>query len=228
MAISVKASSPEVLKAHTESFSLTVYEAGVPATVTAASYTLMDSGGNVKNSGSLTPVAGVLTITILSTYFTEVEENCFIEWVFTVSGVVNTVRSVFDVVSTRIFNTVIDADLKEFYPDIADHLWATKTNYADSIKLAFAETKGDLTNKGLTPYGIIDASQIKRLVVQKAFYLIFSDFAREPGDIWMIRAAESDKLYHGLLDNTTIRYDASGDGIIDTDKGGIGGIPLWR
>ena len=221
------ANTPEVLKGTSEAFSVTVYDAGVAATISSASYALYNSGGTEKSSGSVTPASGVLAITILATHFPNVEESCRVKWTFVVGGITYVDHSLFDVVATKIWNSVLTSDLQKYHPNLTDDLWNGETNFDTQLQLAFNETKGDLKNKGLTPAGIVDGSQVKRMVIFKAFQLIFEDFSRDVGDIWEIRAEKAGDRYDLLIENTPIVFDQSGDEIVDS-KETQWGVELMR
>jgi len=227
MAISTQVSSNEVLKATVESISLTVYSAGAAATLSSCTYRLLDSGGNVEASGLITPVSNVMTISIPATIFTDIENNCRVEWSFTVSSVKYVINSLFDVVSSKIFNCVVDQDLKDKYPHLSKELWSTQTNFSIQIEDAFKAVKTDIKNRGNYGRLLIDSEQIKPLIVHKALYTIFLPRSREQGDLWWNLQALHEKEYSKLFDSTHFVYDADSDAIVDQNRN-FASIPVWR
>lgn len=233
MAISTQVSSNEVLKATAESISLTIYSAGTAATLSSCTYRILDSGGNVEASGSITPVANVMTVSIPATIFTVIEDNCRVEWSFTVSSVKYVVNSLFDVVSSKIFNCVVDQDLKDKYPYLSKELWSTQTNFSIQIDDAFKAVKTDIKNRGNYGRLLIDSEQIKPLIVHKALQTIFLPRSRQagapgiPGDLWWNLGTYHEKEYSKLFDSTHFVYDANSDAIVDQNRN-FASIPVWR
>lgn len=213
----------EIFKAKEDTLKLLVYKNGVAVECTAASYILYNSGRTEIASGSITPTgtpANELTVAVADTAFTEVEENCSIEWTFTADAEVMNFNSFFDVVKWKILLNVIDTDLEKYYPDIQDHLWSGQANYSTQIQLAWEYVKQDIKAKGRRPSLIVVDSDIKKLIELKSFVFIFDAFFRQAvDDVWLMRAQKAEENYRNQFDKTTLKYDESQDGIIDNPKG---------
>jgi hypothetical protein len=217
MAITTQISQNEVFKATAETLILTVYEDGALATLTNASYIIYDSGTTEKGSGSITPGTGTLTISIPTTYYAVVAENCRVKWTFTASGKVNTFQNLFDVVSTKVCNTVVDADLLKEYPALLNDLPATQSNYSTQIHLAFKKMKNDARSRGDKPHLIIDFSPepFQDIIVQKALAIIHFNRSREKDDIWWSRYEVHEREYQKLFKNAKFPYDSNDDSVVD-------------
>lgn len=219
MAISIQVDKYEVFKATAENITLTVYKDGGAATLSNASYILYDNGTTEKSSGSITPSTNTLTVSIASTYFTVVRENCRIKWTFTVSAVAYTFNTLFDVVSSKVCNTVVDADLLKEYPELDDELPGDRSpaNYSPQIHAAFTKFKNDVRAKNHKPNQMIDITPepFKDIIVQKSLALIFRNRFREEGDRWWLLYKEHEAEYQKLFDNAKFNYDTNDDSVVD-------------
>ena len=228
MSLTTQFSANEIFEDTEESLSLDIFEDGGAATaVSSASYILYSSGNAEKASGDLMPVANKLTVSIASTVFTEIEEDCRVQWKFMVSGVAYKFNNLFDVVKNKIINCVTDVDLKKYHPDLADDLWATQTNYEKQIQQAFIDVKTDIKNKGNRCSLLIDFEQIKPLIILKTFVMIFYGFTRNTDDIWWARFEKEMLRYKAEFNNTRFKYDRDEDNTIDIEKS-FGNVDLKR
>ena len=227
MSLTTQFAINEIFEDTEETLSLKIYKDGEAATVSSASYILYDTRNVEKDSGDLTPVANLLTITILNTIFTEVEEDCRVEWKFIVSGNNYKFNNLFDVVKNKIVNPVTDEDLKRKYPQLNDYIWAEQSNCSIQIHQAFIEIKTDIKNKGDRGRLLVDMEQIKPLIVIKSFVLIFYAFSREKDDIWWSRFEKELAEYRTEFNKTKFKYDRNEDNIIDIIKT-FGNVDLKR
>jgi len=223
----------EVYKAASDTLRLEVYNDGAAVECSAASSILYNSGRTEKASGSITPTgtpANILEVSIADSAYTEIEENCSIEWTFTADGEVRKFNSFFDVVEWKIHLNVIDSDLEKYHPDILDHLWTGQSTYANQIHLAWRAIKQDIKAKGRRPSLIVVDEDIKKLIELKTFCFIFESFYRKASDdVWLVRADRADQAYKDQFNKTTLRYDESQDGIVDTHPGqNLGMVSLRR
>jgi hypothetical protein len=124
----------------------------------------------------------------------------------------------FDVVLNKISPCIVDADLKEYYPELTDEIWSTESNYDDQIQEAFKVLKRDLKNKGNRPHMLIDGSQLRIPLIHKTFEIIFRGFFKEEGDKWHLLYKEHEGKYTNEFDSLIIKYDADEDGVIDKDE----------
>lgn len=207
----------EIYKAKADTLQLIVYKDGDAADCTVASYVLYNSGRTEIASGAITPSpSNTLAVAVASDAFTEIEENCSIEWTFTADGEVRNFNNFFDVVKWKIHNNVIDANLQKYYPDIQEHLWTAQTNYSPQIHLAWQDVKRDIKAKGRRPSLIVVDSDIAKLIELKSFVHIFNAFFRKAtDDVWLTRAKDAENEYANQFNKTILRYDESQDGIVD-------------
>jgi hypothetical protein len=219
MAIDAQFGLDEVYPATAEDLTLTVYVGGVAATISAAAYTIYDSGGNTKGTGSATIASNVLTVTVDATWFTVIEENARIEWAYTISGTAYKSNNLFDIVKTKLTNPVIDADLQKYHPKIQDDRWSEQTTFQPQIDKAFRKVKRDIKNRGNRPALIVDAEQIKELIILKSLEIVFCDFKTQPTDIWSEYCMKYAEEYNTEFSNTRFKYDETGDGVVDTERG---------
>jgi len=136
----------------------------------------------------------------------------------------------FDVVLCQIKPTVVDTDLKNYFPQLAQEIWADEANYDKQIQEAFRIIKRDIKDKGRRPAMLIDGMQVRELLIIKTFELIFFEFAKSEEDIWWKRHEEMKDQYRERFDKLVIKYDRDEDMLIDEDEkmGSLGQITLER
>lgn len=230
MSIQTKITDNQVYAEKAESLILTVTVNGVASTVSDATAILYNSG--TTEVATPTPAisgAGnnILTVTILDTYYTDIEENCRVQWTFTVDGEEQIYNNLFDVVNYKIVNPVITADLVTMHPDLTADLWSSQTTFQPQIDEAYEEVKTDIKNKGNRPALIVDMSQLERPIKYKALSIIFWGQFREPGDRWARLAEKQDENYETEFSKTAFKYDLTGDGDIDARRT-FGNIRAYR
>lgn len=230
MSIQTKLTDNQVYVAKEETLILTVTVDGDASTVSGASSILYNSYGNEK--ATLTPqISGagsnILTVTIPETIYTEIEQDCRIEWTFTVNTNENIVNNLFDVVNYKVFNPVITDDLKKMHPDLEDDLWSTQSTFQPQIDEAYSHLKTDIKNKGNRPALVVDMEQFEKCIKYKALSIIFWGQFREPGDRWAHLAEKRETDYETEFEKTTFKYDSTGSGDVDS-KTTLGNIQMSR
>jgi len=209
-----------------------IYENGTQIIPTSATITIKSpSGETIINEAEMTiNQAGTLSYTISANLLLTLWENALIE----VNYVANdkSFKSIFyfDVVICPLKPTVTDTDLKTYFPQLGEEIWAGETNYDKQIQEAFRIIKRDIKNKGRRPSMLLDGTQIRELLILKAFELIFFDFAKSEGDIWWKRYEEVKEKYKTTFENLLIKYDQDEDSLIDSSEkaASLGQIVLER
>lgn len=227
MSLTTQFKENEIFEDTVESLLLEIFEGGEACVVSSASYVLYSSTNKEKASGSITPVENKLTVTIEDTVFTDTEEDCRVQWKFTVSGNIYKFNNLFDVVKNKITNCVIDVDLKNFHHDLVDDLWSGETNYDNQIQQAFKDVRKDIKNKGNRCNLLIDFEQIKSLIILKTFILVFYDLAKNTEDIWWAKFEKELEKYSSEFSKTNFKYDGDEDNAIDITKT-FGNVNLKR
>jgi hypothetical protein len=203
---------------------------GVASEVSGASAVLYNSGSTEKAT-PIPVISGaennILTTTILDTYYTVIEENCRIEWTFSVDGKEQIYNNLFDVVNYKIVNPVITADLVAMHPDLTVDLWDTQDNFQPQIDEAYESVKTDIKNKGNRPALLVDMSQLTKPLKYNALSVIFWGQFVGPGDRWMVLAQKADEDYDTEFSKTVFKYDSTGDGPVSVDRT-FGNIPWTR
>lgn len=219
MAITIQVDKYEVFKASAETITLSVYEDGDATTLSNASYVLYDNGITEKASGSITPTNNTLSVNILATHFETVRENCRIEWTFTASSVEYTFNTLFDIVSSKVCNSVVDADLLKLYPELLDDLPASRTpaNFSPQIHEAFKDLKNDIRARNKDPHKMVDITpeSFRKIIVHKALGIIFLNRAKEPDDLWWRLSEIHERKYRKLFENAKFPYDTNDDSVVD-------------
>ena len=209
-----------------------IYEGGAQVSPSSALITIKDPDGTVQVDGVAMSVGtgGTLTYTLLKAKTADLWENAIIEIEYIASSITHRISFLFDVVIQKLVNAVTDADLKNYFPDLAAHLWTEESNYSDLIDEAFRIVRRDIKNKGRRPAMILDGSQVRELVILKVFGNIFFAFSKKPDDIWWARYEKTIDQYRALLDGLLIKYDEDEDGLVDNgeDRTRVGQITLVR
>ena len=230
--IEAKFTFDEIYVAKEDALQLKAYKDGVAVECTVASYVLYDSGRTEIASGEITPVGespnNVLNVTVQDSAFSEVEENCSIEWTFTADGKVRSFNNFFDVVKWKIYCNVIDSDLERYFPDLSEHKIGQCCD--DQIELAWEYVKGDIKAKGRRPSLIVVDNDIKKLIELKALYFIYDFFYRQAtDDVWLLRADRAEQNYQDQFGKTTLKYDETQDGVVDNATGqNLGMVSMVR
>lgn len=198
-----------------------VYLNGSQRIPTAATVTVRDPDGEevlAATNMTINGTTGTLTYSLSSTLTADLGENYVMEVDYTVDGVAHQATFFFDVVLQKLRVTVTDADLKAYYPQIGDELWGDEASYAGQIEEAFLVVKRLIKDKGKRPAMLIDGSQVRELVIIKAFEMIFFAFAKNTEDIWWARHAKYTALFDQRFRALQIKYDEDESGTIDDDE----------
>lgn len=198
-----------------------VYRGGSQIIPSAATITVKDPGGTAlveAASMTINAATGTLTYTLASTLTEDLGENYIIEVDYTASGESCQAVFFFDVVLQKLRVTVTDEDLRAYYPQIGDELWSEEASYAGQIEAAFLLIKRMIRDKGKRPEMLIDGTQLRELVIIKAFEMIFFAFAKNPDDIWWARHQKYAALFDQRFQALRIKYDEDESGTIDEDE----------
>lgn len=193
------------------------YEAGAQLVPSSAAITIKDPDGSTIIDAAVMSISGpgTMTYTLPAANTAILWEDAIIDIDYVISSVTYKCVRFFDVVLNALTPCIIDADLKEYYPELADEIWSGETNYNDQVIEAFKQIKRDLKNKGRRPSMLIDGSQLRTPLIHKTFEIIFRDFFKEIDDKWYVLMEIHEKKYKDEFAELAIKYDADEDGIID-------------
>ena len=197
-----------------------VYDGGTQQVPSAATITVKNPAGKILVEDQAVAVAsgGTMTYTLPAANTNTLRENAIIEITYTISSVDHKMVRFFDVVLNKLSPCVVDADLKEYYPELTDEIWSGESNYDDQIQEAFRILKRELKNKGNRPHMLIDGSQLRIPLIHKTFEIIFRGFFKEAGDKWHELYKEHEKKFEDEFEELVIKYDSDEDGNIDRDE----------
>jgi len=192
---------------------------GVLTAPSAATLTLYNPSGEAVVSARVCAIsaAKVITATFTSDEVDDLTEDWRLLLSYTISAVVYQVNFLFDVCRIVLVNPVTDADLIKLHPDLASERWAGQTTFTPQIEKAFADIKRKLKERGKRARMMIDASQIKDLIVCHALELVFFDFAKSTEDIWWNRYLKRAEQFNADFENLHIAYDSDESGTIDEE-----------
>ncbi len=210
----------QVVKDETFPIEAKVYDGGTQQVPSSATITVKNPNGaaQIEDQTVAVAVGGTMTYTLPAANTATLWENAIIEITYTISSVDRKMVRFFDVVRNKISPCIVDADLKEYYPELADEIWSAESNYDDQIQEAFKILKRDLKNKGNRPHMLIDGSQLRIPLIHKTFEIIFRGFFKEAGDKWHELYKEHEQKYIDEFAALVIKYDSDEDGIIDKDE----------
>jgi len=208
------------------------FDAGAQLVPTSAAITVKDPDGDeIVTAAAMTIDGnGTMTYSLAATYTATLWENAVIEVSYVVSSVTYKAVFLFDVVLCQLKPTVVDSDLQNYFPQLADEIWEHEANYDKQIQEAFRLVKRDVKDKGRRPAMLIDGMQVRELIILKTFELVFFEFAKNQEDIWWKRYEEMKGQYRERFDKLSIKYDEDEDQVIDEDEkaGALGQITLQR
>ena len=209
-----------------------VYSAGVQVKPTSATVTVRDPDGTeilAATAMTVDDTTGTLSYSLAAAKTADLWENAIIEINYTIATVIYRATFFFDVVITPLACDVIDADLKAYFPLLADEIWTGATSYDGQIAEAFRAVKRMIKDKGRRPSMLIDGSQVRELVIIKVFEMIFFNFAKDPEDVWWKRYIAYHDLFTARFAALQIKYDEDESGTIEADESlGLGNLSLVR
>lgn len=210
----------QVVKSEDFPIEAKVYSAGTQLVPSAAIITVKNPNGadQIEDQSMAVSEAGTMTYILLATNTGILWENAIIEITYTISSVDHKMVRFFDVVLNKISPCIVDEDLKDYYPELADEIWSGETNYDEQIQEAFIQIKRELKNKGRRPHMLIDGSQLRTPLIHKTFEIIFRGFFKEAGDKWHELYKEHEQKCKDEFADLIVKYDSDEDGIIDRDE----------
>lgn len=210
----------QVVKSEAFPIEAKAYSDGVQLIPSVATITVKNPNGKaqVEDQNVSISEAGTMTYTLPAANTATLWEDAIIEITYTVSSVDHKMVRFFDVVLNKISPCIVDEDLKDYYPELADEIWNAETNYDQQIQEAFVQIKRELKNKGRRPHMLIDGSQLRTPLIHKTFEIIFRGFFKEAGDKWHELYKEHEQKCKDEFAELVIKYDSDEDGIIDTSE----------
>lgn len=136
---------------------------------------------------------------------------------YTISSTVYYVNFLFDVCRMILINPVTDSDLLLLHPKLASDRWSTQTTFSPQIEKAFSDIQRKLKERGKRARMMIDANQIKDLIICHALELIYFDFAKSTDDIWWNQYLKRAEQFAADMENLHIKYDQDESGTIDEE-----------
>lgn len=208
----------------------------------AGTITILGPGGSSLPDSAVSGAAvsvdgnGTMTYSFTAANAANLDANYTAEWNATVSGVVYDAVQLFDVVRFPLYNSVNQADLVKYYPDLADTLFSGESDFQAYIEQAFEEVYAHLDNKGKRPYLVLSREDLRRPTEHLALQKIFQSRRKEIGDKWDIRFEFHRLEYHRWVSETRFVYDEDESGTADgtssltpgSGEEGHGGGWRWR
>lgn len=210
----------QVVKDETFPIEAKVYDGGTQQVPSAATITVKNPSGvaQVEDQAVAIAAGGTMTYTLPAANTATLWENAIIEITYTISSIDHKMVRFFDVVLNKISPCIVDEDLKDYYPELADEIWSAESNYDQQIHEAFIQIKRELKNKGRRPHMLIDGSQLRTPLIHKTFEIIFRGFFKEAGDKWHELYKEHEQKCKDEFADLIIKYDSDEDGNIGRDE----------
>jgi len=201
---------------------------GTKTAPSSATLTLYDPDGTEKVATRICTING--TTKKITAAFTEIDalsEDWRLLLSYIIGGVTYKLNLLFDVCRFVLLNPVSDDDLIELHPDLASECWAGQTTFLPQIEKAFADIKRKLKERGRRARMMIDATQIKDVIVCHALELVFFDFAKDTEDIWWNRYLKKAEQFVTDFESLHIAYDSDESGTVD-ETASFGNVELVR
>ena len=222
----------QVVQDKTYPIEVKVYEGGVQKVPSSATITVKDAAGTALVTAQAVSVAisGTMTYTLPAANTADLIEDGIIELTYIISAITYLAVFLYDVVLNKLKPTIIDQDLKNYAPQLADEIWSEQTNFDTQIQEAFRVIKRNIKDKGRRPHMLIDGSQLREVHIIKTMELIYFDFSKAVNDIFWEKYLVMKERYGELFDKLAIKYDSDEDGLIEEDerKEVLGQITLQR
>lgn len=207
---------------------------GVKTAPTSATLTLYNPAGEAKVTARTCSINN--TTKKITATFTGVAETGEIGYLledwrlllsYVIGGVTYNLNLLFDVCRFVLMNPVSDDDLKKLHPDLSDDRWSTQTTFLPQIEKAFSDIKRKLKERGRRARMMIDATQIKDLIICHALELVYFDFAKSNDDIWWLRYEKRAAQFQADMESLHIAYDSDESGTVD-EVASFGNVSLSR
>jgi hypothetical protein len=207
---------------------------GTKTAPSSATLTLYDPAGTVKVAArtcainnTTKKITATFTGIVSTGEISELSEDWRLLLSYVIGGVTYQVALLFDVCRFILVNPVSDADLLDLHPNLASERWDGQANFLPQIEKAFADIKRKLKERGRRARMMIDATQIKDLIVCHALELVFFDFAKSTEDIWWNRYLKRAEQFAADLEALHISYDSDESGTVD-EVASFGNVSLNR
>jgi hypothetical protein len=211
--------SAGALVAPTESEStVSIYDAGGTAIVTAADVTVTSSIATFTLPAALVPTSLSLG------------GGWRVEWTLGVGGVPTTYRNNAFLVRSRLAPMITDADLfrrvSGLNPASSAPL-SSVANYQPYIDEAFVTLHGWLTGRGSLPHLVMEPSALRETLMLLTLTGIFEDFATRLTEGFAIQAAEYRRQYMAERAGLSFEYDLADTGRSDGRRKRSASPTVW-
>ena len=219
----------QVTKDRAYTLTAKAYLSGTQSVPSAATITIKRPGGSdmptaVSAASMTVDGSGTMTYALTSGNAANLGSGYTAAVAYTVSSVVYDGIFLFDVVRYPLRNVVLQADLVNHHPDLADILFSGESNYASVIAQAYEDIYSFVEGKGKRPYLILSGEDLRRPIEHTALARIFLARRKEDDDRWDYLHKYHLEMAKQWLATAKFEYDETNSGTIDgMSSEGIGG-----
>ena len=189
--------------------SVPIYDDGVLANALSATYQILDADFNVKESGSMSIVSNVATLTATSTL--PYGDRYRITFSITLSdGREVKPENELYVVRQAFYPVVSSVDLYARVPGLDPSSTSPHSSYTDYnnfLDEAWYTLMNKLISKGNRPHLILSNSALREAHISLSLAMIFEDFSTRLNAEWGDKAAAYYKAYDVAWDNLVFNYE---------------------
>lgn len=191
-------------------------------TITAGTFTLRDGSETLVDAAAASSLGPPVTYSLAGSVTSGrvPSERVFVEWAFTIGGLVYRMRRGAYIVRTAFVPTLSDDDLLSRHRDLEDYRHPDETSFERYRVLAQGKMERDLIKKGRRPWLIFDPAALFDAHMALTLHYVFHDARSSAGNGEAKElAAEYLETYGTEMASVTFREDVAETGtILDTTQ----------
>jgi hypothetical protein len=195
---------------------LEVYRDGALVAPSSATLTLRSETGVTLSTPTVTIVGSIPTATILAAALDSLGEGYREQWDITIAGIVYTKYRDGAVCRSPLQMPITDADLVAGYPDLAQNLGTSATNFQSFLDKAWGKTLRKLRSGGKMPYVIVSSSALYDAVLEWTLHLIYTWWYGQTGGVHFKELADEHRSnFNEEWGSLSFEVDLDQDGVAD-------------
>jgi hypothetical protein len=208
-----------------------LYASGALVAPTSGTITIFDGAGTkVVDAQPVAVVGSVATYTYAAPVGLELGHRYRVEWSLVVVGVDVEVTNSAEVVRRRLYCPISDIDLfrvAERLDPNGDAPITRRTDFGDFITEAWTQTLRKLRQAGRRPDLVIEASDLREVVLYKALELIFLNLSHSLNPAYLDLANRYKDTSADAWNDVTLVYASDDDEDADLDQPAAAPASVW-
>jgi hypothetical protein len=218
-------------RGETNTLECPLYASGALVAPTSGTITILDPGGTkVVDGAAVTIASSVATYTYAAPTTLDLGERYRVEWSLVVAGVDVEVTNSAEVVRRRLYCPISDVDLfrvaERLDPD-SDAPITRRTEFGDMSTEAWTQTLRKLRQGGRRPDLIIEASDLREVVLYKALEIVFRNLSHSLNPAYADLAKQYKEESRDAWNDVTLVYATDDDDSADLDQPAAAPASVW-